>query len=72
MSFVPKTYEEWKHCITVKCVIALTPRYARERIAALVDKKDFHTQKFIECWGGDYHGQTLAWFRRAEAELRQI
>ena len=51
MSLVPQTYEEWKHCITVKCGIALTPHYARERIAALADKKDFHTQKFIECWG---------------------
>jgi hypothetical protein len=71
MSLVPQTYEEWKHCITVKCGIALTPHYARERIAGLADKKDFHTQKFIECWGADYHGQTLAWFRRAEAELRQ-
>ena len=51
MLFTPGTYEEWKHCITVDCAIPLTPHFVQERIAALTDKRDFHTQKFIESWG---------------------
>ena len=69
MSFVPTTYEAWKHCITVECDIPLTPGYVQDRIAALNDQKDHHTQKFIERWGAEHHAQTLEWFHRAAAEL---
>ena len=69
MLFTPGTYEEWKHCITVDCAIPLTPHFVQERIAALTDKRDFHTHKFIESWGAAHHAQTLAWFRRAAQEL---
>ena len=69
MAPVPDTYEEWKHCITVDCGIPLTRNFIKERIAALVDMGDFHTQKFIESWGPAHHARTLAWFRRAAEEL---
>ena len=69
MSFVPTTYEEWEHCITVKCDIPLTPAYLAERIEALQNTNDFHTQKFIEQWGQEHLDQTLAWFQQAEAKL---
>ena len=69
MSFVPTTYEDWKHCITVKCEIPLTPDYVQQRIAALTNDKDYHTQKFIERWGTAHHARTLAWFKQAEIEL---
>lgn len=71
MSFVPTTYEDWKHCITVKCDIPLTQSYVQERIAALTDDQDHHTQKFIDRWGRAHHTRTLAWFRRAAEELDQ-
>ncbi|MEM1373303.1 MAG: hypothetical protein AAGF78_02850 [Pseudomonadota bacterium] len=69
MSFVPDTYEEWKHCITVKCDIALTSAYVDERLAALSDETDFQTQKFKERWGNAHHERTVQWFERAKAEL---
>lgn len=69
MSFVPDSYEDWKHCITVKCDIPLTPRYVDERIAALTDDSDYNTQKFIERWGSQHHARTVAWFQRAKEEL---
>lgn len=69
MSFVPSTYEEWKHCITVKCDIPLTQDYVQERLSALADAKDVHTQKFIERWGAAHHRQVLSWFRRASDEF---
>ncbi|WEF24875.1 hypothetical protein [Paracoccus sp. S3-43] len=69
MDFVPRTYEEWEHCITVKCGIPLTADYLAGRIAALEDGHDFHTGKFIERWGPAHHARTLAWFRQAESRL---
>ncbi|MEL7231715.1 MAG: hypothetical protein AAGJ85_04315 [Pseudomonadota bacterium] len=69
MSFVPESYEDWKHCITVKCDIPLTAQYIDGRIAALTDDGDFNTQKFIERWGAKHHARTVEWFKRAKEEL---
>lgn len=69
MSVVPTRYEDWKHCITVSCGIPLTPHYVEQRITALTDTSDFHTQRFIERWGRAHHQRTLAWFRLAADEL---
>ena len=69
MSVVPTTYDEWEHCITVQCGIPLTPEFVDERIKAMQDKNDFHTQKFIDQWGQDHYAQTLAWFEQAKARL---
>ncbi|MEM9900944.1 MAG: hypothetical protein AAF865_06340 [Pseudomonadota bacterium] len=70
MSVVPTTFAEWKHCITVTCDIPLTEKYVRERIAALTDKDDFQTRKFIERWGDAHHARTLEWFKEAAVELQ--
>ncbi|MEM9966732.1 MAG: hypothetical protein AAF755_01385 [Pseudomonadota bacterium] len=69
MSFMPTTYEEWKHCITVKCDIPLTPQYVTERLAALNDPLDYQTQQFVDRWGATHHAQTIAWFEQAAKEL---
>ncbi|MEM9754446.1 MAG: hypothetical protein AAF914_00550 [Pseudomonadota bacterium] len=69
MSFVPDTYEDWKHCITVKCDIPLTQSYVAERLAALNNQSDYQTQKFIERWGAAHHARTVAWFEKAAKEI---
>ncbi|MEM6386796.1 MAG: hypothetical protein AAF718_11235 [Pseudomonadota bacterium] len=69
MSHVPDTYDEWKHCITVKCGIPLTQSYVQERLTALNDQKDYHTQRFVERWGADHHARTIAWFEQAAQEF---
>lgn len=69
MSYVPQTYDEWEHCITVKCGIPLTPDYIARRIVALEDSRDFHTGKFIARWGAAHHARTLDWFREAQSRL---
>ena len=69
MSIIPTSYEEWEHCITVKCRIPLTPDYVAERIEALQDMDDFHTLKFIERRGVAHHERTHGWFREAEVRL---
>ena len=69
MSYIPKTYDEWKHCITVKCDSPLTQAYVAERLEALSNRKEFHTEKFIDRWGEAHHAQTVAWFAQATKEL---
>lgn len=69
MSFVPNSYEEWKHCITVKCDIPLTGAYIDERLNALANDGDYQTQKFKERWGDKHLARTIGWFERAKVEL---
>ncbi|MFT3691027.1 hypothetical protein [Paenirhodobacter sp.] len=69
MNFIPQSYDEWEHCITVKCGIPLTSDYVAGRIAALENRRDFHTEKFIARWGAAHHARTLAWFREAQSKL---
>lgn len=71
MSFVPTSYEDWKHCITVKCDIPLTRKFVAERLIALNDHSDFHTQKFIDRWGPTHLARTVAWFEQAAKELAE-
>ena len=69
MVTVPRTYEEWEHCITVQCGIPLTPDFIARRIEALEDESDFRTRNFIETWGEAHHAKTLGWFRQAATRL---
>lgn len=69
MPVIPTTYQEWEHCITVECGIPLTAEYVAQRIEALQNMRDHHTQRFIERWGQEHHTRTLAWFREAEERL---
>jgi len=45
---ISTTYEAWVHCVTVKCKIALTQDFARQRIAALSDVKSAEAVKFVQ------------------------
>jgi len=64
-TIIPRTYEAWRHCIEVECGLRLTPDYIRQRIAALENPQDFHTQQFVRCWGEAHRVQVLDWFRQA-------
>ena len=65
-----KTYEDWKHCITVLCRIPLTSAYVRDRLAALRDPSEHGTQKFVASWGEAHRERVIGWFEQAERELR--
>lgn len=65
-----KTYDDWKHCITVLCDIPLTRTYVEERLAALRDPTDHRTQKFVAAWGEAHLACVIGWFEQAERELR--
>ena len=65
-----KTYEDWKHCITVLCRIPLTSAYVEERIAALRNPADYGTQKFLATWGEPHLERVIGWFEQAGRELQ--
>lgn len=64
-----KTYDDWKHCITVLCGIPLTPAYVEQRLTAFRDPADYSTQKFVATWGEDHLARVIGWFEQAEREL---
>lgn len=65
MSDIPATYDEWLHCITVKCKIELTPQFAKTRIAALEDTKSPEAVRFAKCYGKAHLARVIEWYRRA-------
>ncbi len=65
------SYEDWKHCIVEDCRILLTQAFVEQRLAALADRGDWTTQRFVEVWGEPHLRQVIAWFERAHRELRE-
>ena len=63
-----KSYEDWKHCITVLCRIPLTLPYIEERLAAMRDTSDYRTQKFVQTWGEQHRLCVIGWFEQAQEE----
>ena len=61
------TYEDWKRCITVECGIPLTLLFIEQRLAALWDPRDLHTQKFVAEWKEDHLNRVTEWFELAQA-----
>jgi len=64
---LPQNYEEWRRCITVDCGIELTPDYISQRLSALNNKKDHHTQKFIKLYGEAHLQSVIGWFLQSQA-----
>lgn len=69
---VPDTYAAWRHCIEVDCGLRLDAAYVQQRIAALGNPVDFHTQQFVRRWGDVHRRQVLDWFRQAQRELGTV
>ena len=65
-----RTYDDWKHCITVLCAIPLTPAYVEKRLTALRDPADYGTQRFIATWGEPHLQRVIGWFEQAKRELQ--
>ncbi len=64
-----KSYEDWKHCITVLCGIPLTEPYIEQRLAELRDPSNGTTQKFVTMWGEDHRLRVVGWFEQAQQEM---
>ena len=64
----PSTYDEWRHCIEVKCGLLLTPAFVQQRLSALHDHRNYQTQRFREMWGDEHLRDVITWFEKAENE----
>jgi len=64
-----RSYEDWKHCITVLCGIPLTGRYIEQRLIALHNLSDYTTQRFVAAWGEEHRLRVIGWFEQARQEV---
>lgn len=67
---IPKTYEQWQHCIVVECGLELSAQYISQRITALKNDKDQSTKQFLKLYGKEYLEQVIAWFTQAQQNLK--
>ena len=65
---IPQSYSEWRHCITVDCGLALTREYIHERLHALHDSANSHTQRIIALYGAEHHRRLIEWFELAQQQ----
>ena len=63
-SFIPESYEQWRHCIIVECGLKLTADFIEERIKSLQDTSVHYTQQFIKLYGEEHHQKVLGWFMK--------
>ena len=65
---IPESYDQWVHCITIKCGIPLTRNYSTRRLSELRDENDARTKKFREFYGDNHWQRVIKWFERSLAE----
>lgn len=63
-SEIPATYDQWVHCITVKCRIPLTAEFARARIAILGNATSPESVRFVRLYGESHRERVLEWYQR--------
>ena len=66
---IPTSYDQWRHCIEVRCNIRLTPKYIDQRLSELQNNDHAKTREFAELYGADQLERTIAWFRQASDEV---
>lgn len=66
---IPETYEQWHHCITVECGIALTRAFAEERLAALSASVGEEGRRFAQLYGEAHLQRVRAWFEETRRAL---
>lgn len=64
---IPATFDQWRRCITVDCGLDLTPAFCEQRLQALRDPKDYHTDRLTTLYGAQHVRQLIAWFEQAQA-----
>lgn len=69
--FALENYEDWKHCITVKCNIPLTKTFVEERLVELKDTSNPKTIQFTKLYGSDHMNTIIRHLEQASFELNQ-
>lgn len=65
---IPRTYDQWHHCITVECGLALTPAFIAERLAVWRDAQSEETLRFRRLYGDQNWRAVTAWFEQSSGE----
>ncbi len=68
-SVIPESYEQWRHCIEVRCRIQLTPTFVEARLKELQDATNPRTKEFKKMYGADHLQRTVSWYRQAAGEV---
>ncbi|WP_312453629.1 hypothetical protein [Comamonas sp.] len=65
---IPRTYAQWRHCITVECGIPLSADFIAQRLAVWRNPGLEETQRFRRLYG-DAHWQAVQrWLVQAAQE----
>jgi hypothetical protein len=68
---IPRTYAQWRHCITVECGFPLSADFIAQRLAVWRNPQLEETQRFRRLYG-DAHWQAVQrWFVQAAQEQKQ-
>jgi hypothetical protein len=63
MSAIPRTFDEWKHCIEVECQLRLTSDFVSERLRSLGNPVSEEAQRFIRIYGRKHWSRVVSWFQ---------
>lgn len=63
---IPRSYQQWRECITVRCGIPLTAKYIGSRLDELRDASHPKTREFFEKYGQAHLNQVVQWFETAQ------
>ena len=64
-----KSYEDWKHGITVLSGIQLTRPHIEQRLTALRDPAINTAQKYVAMWGEQHRLRVIGWFDQARQKV---
>jgi len=62
---IPRTYEQWRHCIEHDCGIRLTTDFVQERLAVYADATHTETKRFTELYGDNHLKNIIQWYTQA-------
>jgi hypothetical protein len=69
---IPRTYAEWRHCITVSCRIPITSSYVQERLSIWSNPQHEESERFCKLYGERHYQNVIAWFQQAQRELAKL
>ena len=65
---IPRSYQQWRECITVRCGISLSKTYIAARLGELRNSSHPKTHEFFERYGQAHLSQVIQWFETAQKE----
>jgi hypothetical protein len=68
---IPRTYDEWHHCITVECGLELTRAFIEDRLAVWRNTQSDETSRFRRLYGNRHWESVIDWFERALLETNR-